>query len=397
MPQTNSGLRAALPIASESGVMASELCEEPHQFRLMKPNGNPVDESNVFLDELPECLKDNENPVDQVDADPQAATLPDKFGMLTPRTPVFQPSRVRQCTVTGFVVGFIVGALVWLGAIWTLRVVKDTATTAVVTTTPTSLRHPWPPTCKPFPNKRVVLVTVGDSYFGMFLNWLHYASRFLDESTEALVVSSLDGLTEVKLQEMQKELPFPVHVARHPHELEFAHRHSNRSLAKYGSTQFATFMGKRPDQILEWLGAGCTVFYVDIDTVWVRPVFPAFEDYQHDAYFVDDTGPDRARTICGCFLYMNPTQANKDFLKSWSSLIQPGQPNEPSMNAAARHAQMNYSILPTPQFPSGHCANDWRGKGEIRILHANWLVGLEAKIKFLQSWGVWNPPNQVAG
>jgi hypothetical protein len=249
-------------------------------------------------------------------------------------------------------------------------------------TTPTVAVTPAP-TCSMFPGKRVVLVTVSAAYYDMFRNWLHYASRYLDKSTEQLVVTPLDQWIGAALEKMKNEteLPFPFEVGIRPGQPTDVRR-----MANYGSGNFAFFMAKRPSQILEWLDAGCTTFFVDIDTVWMRPVFPALQAAgAYDLYLSHNAGG-----VCGCFLYANPTPANKYLMRRWTSLLQPGKGNEPPLNRAVGSTHLNATVLSTPEFPSGKVAQAFKCKGTVRILHANYRVGLGAKIQFLASWGKWN-------
>jgi hypothetical protein len=259
---------------------------------------------------------------------------------------------------------------------WGMWSMSPAPTTPTVAVTPA-------PTCSTFPGKRVVLVTVSAAYYNMFRNWLHYASRYLDNSTDQLVVTPLDQWIGAALERMKNEteLPFPFEVGIRPGQPTSARR-----MANYGSHNFAFFMSKRPLQILEWLNAGCTTFFVDIDTVWMRPVFPAFQAAgAHDLYLTHNAGG-----VCGCFLYANPTPANKYLMQRWNAMLQPGKGNEPPLNRAVGSIHLNATVLPTPEFPSGNMAHAFKCQGTIRILHANFLVGLGPKTHFLQSWGKWN-------
>jgi hypothetical protein len=179
----------------------------------------------------------------------------------------------------------------------------------------------------------------------------------------------------------ETELPFPFEVGIRPGQSTAVRR-----MASYGSGNFAFFMAKRPLQIKEWLDAGCTTFFVDIDTVWMRPVFPALQAAgAYDLYLSQN-----AHGVCGCFLYANPTPANKYLMQRWNSLLQPGKGNEPPLNWAVDSTKLNVTVLSKSEFPSGRQAPQFKCTGTIRILHANFRVGLGAKVQFLESWGRWN-------
>merc|ERR1719330_774677 len=115
--------------------------------------------------------------------------------------------------------------------------------------------------CEPFQGKRVVLVTVNKDYFEMYTNWLGSAAPFLQNSTEHLRIIAED-----------EEVLAPLHAFMKDLELDYSVESPQAaSLVQaefpYGDKEYGSVVWERPDHILKLLRGGCSVLYVDVDTV----------------------------------------------------------------------------------------------------------------------------------
>merc|ERR1719330_1746429 len=170
--------------------------------------------------------------------------------------------------------------------------------------------------CEPFPGKRVVLVTVSTDYFDMFTNWLNSAKPFLHDS-EHLHMIAEDEEVVPRLAAFLKDQDFDHSVAPPQAPAPSA----LLSLQPpYNSAGYGTVVWGRPNHIMDLLQVGCSVLYVDIDTVWVKDPFVAIDAAGGaDLYITNDTPEKKEVNLCTCFLFFHPAAASKDLLQAWAA------------------------------------------------------------------------------
>uniref|UniRef100_A0A2P2IW88 Glycosyltransferase n=1 Tax=Rhizophora mucronata TaxID=61149 RepID=A0A2P2IW88_RHIMU len=180
---------------------------------------------------------------------------------------------------------------------------------------------------------------------------------------------------------------------------------------------FFNFTSRRPRHLLHILELGYSVMYNDVDMVWLGDPFPYLKG-NHDVYFTDDMAVvkplnhshdlpppgKKGRTyICSCMIFLRPTDGAKLVLKKWIKEIQ-DQPwvkekksnDQPAFNWALMKTagQVDLCLLPQAAFPSGGLYfknKTWvqETKGKHVIIHNNYIIGFEKKIKRFREFGLW--------
>jgi hypothetical protein len=252
--------------------------------------------------------------------------------------------------------------------------------------------------CKAFPNKRIIMVTPNVEYWDMFLNWFHYANEHLGENDQLVVVAQDEGAVTMLRNSSFVFMDTNGTLNRRDGTLNQASVYKNSLLAgPFGSREFNTLTGKRPAHILHFLELGCTVLYADVDAVWLGDVFQDLaEAGSHDLYVTDDSSQNLAMAsnggdiwyFCSCFLYLQPTPAVRELVQTWHQVMSPEDNDQPAFNDALKtvyetRGSLDFVVLPYEAFPPG-CYVDTHGvRPTMHVLHANYRIGLEAKIKFM--------------
>ncbi|KVH89072.1 UDP-D-xylose:L-fucose alpha-1,3-D-xylosyltransferase MGP4-like isoform X1 [Cynara cardunculus var. scolymus] len=186
---------------------------------------------------------------------------------------------------------------------------------------------------------------------------------------------------------------------------------------KFGSQGFFNFTSRRPRHLLQILELGYSVMYNDVDMVWLADPFPYLKG-KHDVYFMDDMSAvkpldhpnvlpppgKKGRTyICSCMIYMHPTPGAKLVMKKWIEELE-AQPwskakkanDQPAFNWALNKTagQVDLYLLPQAAFPTGglYFKNQtWveETKGKHVIIHNNYILGFEKKIKRFHDYNLW--------
>jgi len=150
----------------------------------------------------------------------------------------------------------------------------------------------------------------------------------------------------------------------------------------------------RPRQILRWLDEGCTVLYNDLDSAWVRPVFPVLDALGvHDIVVANDDLGGGPGYLCTCFLYVQPTAASRAFMEEWASAAAGQKRNQPAFNevVAKNNTRATISVLPMSEFPPGGRLKERKDINSTVVAHANYLVGTQGKERRLEDLGLWHP------
>jgi len=250
--------------------------------------------------------------------------------------------------------------------------------------------------CRAYPGRRVVLVTANEPYMSVFSNWLTHAAAFL-QPTDQLVVAAESETVVEKLRNMSTRGPRAFEVS---FQKDLKYRSPLRGKTVYKSPIWASVVTHRPAQILKYVEQGCQVFYSDIDAVWVKPVLAAVDKYDGmDMLVADDRGvkaKGMSTYLCTCLLYFQPTEASKRFLRDWMHGCKGQKSDQSVFNRVIRNrTNINFAVLDQDRFPSGNILKRSGFPGKLRgahnfyVLHANYLVGISNKIKYLRKWGVW--------
>ncbi|KAL8114095.1 hypothetical protein AgCh_021102 [Apium graveolens] len=253
-------------------------------------------------------------------------------------------------------------------------------------------------------NGTVIVCAVSEPYLPFLNNWLISIVR--QKHHDKVLVIAEDYVTLFKVNER-----WPGHAVLVPPAPDAHTAH------KFGSQGFFNFTARRPRHLLQILELGYNVMYNDVDMVWLADPFPYLQG-KHDVYFMDDMtavkplnhshalpppGKKGRTYIYSCMIYMRPTREAKLVMEAWIAELQ-AQPwskvkkanDQPAFNWALNKTagQVDLYLLPQAAFPTGglYFKNpDWvqETKGMQVIIHNNYIVGFEKKIKRFQEYGLW--------
>ncbi|KAM1578800.1 hypothetical protein FF1_040669 [Malus domestica] len=238
-------------------------------------------------------------------------------------------------------------------------------------------------------NGTVIVCAVSQPYLPFLNNWLISIAR--QKHQDKVLVIAEDYATLYKVNEW-----WPGHAVLVPPAPDAQTAH------KFGS------------QILE---LGYNVMYNDVDMVWLADPFPYFEG-NHDVYFTDDMtsvkplkhshdlpppGKKGRTYICSCMIFLRPTSGAKLVMKKWIEELK-DQPwsrekkanDQPAFNWALDKLanEVDLYLLPQAAFPTGGLYfknKTWvrETKGMHVIIHNNYILGFEKKIKRFHDYDLW--------
>lgn len=267
--------------------------------------------------------------------------------------------------------------------------------------------------CQLHPGKRLVLVTVDKDYLDFFENWLLFAEKHLSAEKQKVVVVPEDGSVTPGLRQLQMTPGGTerFEIKENMNTLVQIGDEDITNTTPWGSNGFSQLVNTRPRRLLYLLNKGCSVLYVDVDTVWLKDPFHDIDAAgQHDIYLTDDHGnPNAFQThsckngdtwnFCTCFMYVRPTEHAKQLMQLWINEAERRKKfdqfalNQPEFNNVLCNSNSSYTMLPRKLYPSGEVFNirgvDLEGPSAPAVVHANYRVGREAKQGFLDGKGLW--------
>ncbi|KAF8109825.1 hypothetical protein N665_0090s0008 [Sinapis alba] len=254
-------------------------------------------------------------------------------------------------------------------------------------------------------NGTVIVCAVSYPFLPFLNNWLISISR--QKHHEKVLVIAEDYALLYKVNEK-----WPGHAVLIPPALDPKAAHH------FGSQGFYNLTSRRPQHLLDILELGYNVMYNDVDMVWLQDPFKYLQG-GHDVYFMDDmtaiktlnhshglpTSRNGVTYVCSCMIFLRCTSGAKLLLKKWVEEIR-AQPwsnteakkphDQPAFNRALHKTthQVDVYLLPQSAFPSGGLYfknKKWvnETKGKHVIVHNNYIVGYNQKLKRFQDFGLW--------
>ncbi|KAL0712224.1 hypothetical protein Bca4012_019202 [Brassica carinata] len=253
-------------------------------------------------------------------------------------------------------------------------------------------------------NGTLIVCTVSYPFFPFLNNWLISVSR--QKHQDKVLVIAEDYATLYKVNSK-----WPGHAVLIPPALDSQTAHN------FGSQGFFNLTSRRPEHLLQLLELGYNVMYNDVDMVWLQDPFPYLEG-NHDVYFMDDKTtikplsrshdmPPSVRNgrtnICSCMIFLRPTNGAKLLMKQWMEELH-AQPwsksnkgnDQPGFNWALGKTahQVDVYLLSQAAFPTGGVYfwnKTWvkETKGKHVIIHNNYIVGFNNKMKRFRQFGLW--------
>ena len=264
--------------------------------------------------------------------------------------------------------------------------------------------------------RRMVITFVNCGYIKFADNWVvhleklgitNYALVPLDEKTHSILAGTSYA---------EHTLPVP------PFLVEMGKNQTTSNISSvangvnmFGSSGFRELTMQRP-RILELiLRKNYTMFYNDVDTVWVHNAWDYFEKNVMVekgkngigmelslAYPID--GMEWRYRLCTCLMYMTPTDDNLQMLQAWQSTpIPEGKHDQKAFNSMMRkNEQWHGHVMDRTKFPPGRKQDvDWKTRApnlqdrHEDILHANFMLFADKQVA-LESVGAWDPSEQFA-
>ncbi|KAL1206257.1 UDP-D-xylose:L-fucose alpha-1,3-D-xylosyltransferase 1 [Cardamine amara subsp. amara] len=255
-------------------------------------------------------------------------------------------------------------------------------------------------------NGTVIVCAVSSPFLPFLNNWLISISRQKHQDKVLVIAEDYATLYKVNAK-------WPGHAVLVPPALDSKTAHS------FGSQGFFNFTARRPQHLLQILELGYNVMYNDVDMVWLQDPFKYLEG-SHDAYFTDDMpqikplnhshdlppfGQYGGTYMCSCFIFLRPTNGAKLLMKKWIEELQTQAWSEsnrfkandqPAFNLALQKTvhEVDLYLLSQVAFPTGglYFKNEtWvkETKGKHVIVHNNYIIGYENKMKRFQEYGLW--------
>ncbi|XP_074559546.1 UDP-D-xylose:L-fucose alpha-1,3-D-xylosyltransferase 1-like [Curcuma longa] len=253
-------------------------------------------------------------------------------------------------------------------------------------------------------NDTLIVTAVSEPFLPMMNNWLISIAR--QKRQDQVLIFAEDY---VSLYEINRRWPGHAVLVQPAPDSKTAH--------DYGSQGFYNITSRRPRHLLSVLQLGYSVMYNDVDMVWVADPFSYLEG-DHDVYFADDMftvkplnhshnlpPPENngQTNICSCMIFLRPTRGGKKVVRSWIEEIQNQKWSEkaktndqPAFNCALSKTakEVDLELLPQAAFPSGRLYfqnGDWvkSTQGMHAIVHNNYIVGLQNKIRRFRDYGLW--------
>ena len=211
--------------------------------------------------------------------------------------------------------------------------------------TPLALTSAAKDSCADF----VILVTVSSGYYDFFLNWLHYASKYLDIRSCLLAIAEDNTAMPLLLREL------PLSSVIQGVEQGVGQTQVNGSMAfEYGGTSFGALVRRRPRHIASLLKNGTAVLYSDLDLIWTHNPLPtllrqirapcasprakatdssvskwavdiiAMNDEPENEDLACSPPPQAVHQLylCTCFLFVAPTPEAIALIEQWDLRIQ---------------------------------------------------------------------------
>lgn len=261
--------------------------------------------------------------------------------------------------------------------------------------------------CAPFPNKRVVLLSLSASYADFLRNWFTTSSKYLTDDDVVVVAAEDDEALRLvtdatTAQQIGRAYTVMDSTGRLLHNETEPKKVSFLSWSEEEDLRYRVVTGAKPSRMLSLLEQGCTVYWSDIDAVWTKSVWDDVASLGvHDLYVPDDSG-DESWTVldeegnwnlCTCQMYIQPTDAVKNMFSRWVSLITPDADsdqvifNEVMKKDQFGNKTVDLAVLPFSKFPPGPATE---AQHNPTVVHANWLSEAEDKTEFLRKFNLWS-------
>ncbi|KAL3785278.1 hypothetical protein ACHAW5_008292 [Stephanodiscus triporus] len=274
-----------------------------------------------------------------------------------------------------------------------------------------------------------VVCQVNSGYWDFFVNWHRHFRKNSKRTEHVLIIIAEDASIHSKLEALFDSATSATIVLP---GYDIANDHAHHNAEDYDSITYKSLVSTRATHLLNLMcilgvtgedvvksnGAIASkdtrkdiiIVYSDVDTVWVKDPFPYIQKLigknksydllaavdDHDYWCVKDY-------YCTGFLVIAQSPASISFLSHWEKELKYApQLNQPIFNTVLRSSKLpkiRHSGLGEMEFPPGRLYFDqWVKEGgeserqkkeETMVVHNNYIIGHDAKMKRFEEHGLW--------
>lgn len=232
---------------------------------------------------------------------------------------------------------------------------------------------------------------------------------FVDNLVESLKNLGVSNYVVVPLDPLAEEYAVALLSRRHVVTIPpFVPEFNAQRAAKFNTRAFKRITSIRPMVLNAFLQQGYTVFYNDIDVVWRGNILDMLDNHtDSDMVAMVDSHAVEQAMICSGYLYLRPTDATKEFLDYWQSLLDSdaSKKNYKNDQEAIYDAYQEFQgklktkLYPSdnPFFPSGAIYDIWspEQQSDAWLIHNNFIKGHDFKINRFLRWDLWKPSGKL--
>lgn len=292
------------------------------------------------------------------------------------------------------------------------------------------------------PERAVILAGATSNFLDFLMNWYISVAK-IGHGGKVLFIAEDQGAYDYLTDKFPKQVVKASDVVGDWTLPEQEHR------TEFNSAFFNTLVDRRPAYFRAVAEANVSFLYSDVDIVFLKDPFPFFTG-DYDLWVQEDTQTFEGATsrfpndkpggvirlkrhhLCTCFMFVRPTLASKILIERWDRSIKRhlasgkgAVTNQGEWNRvlyATLDSDVNLGVLPVSRFPSGciffpwpdpttqaglgGCRKDQRQKfikafphwkSSIVMVHNNWVVGRENKVKRFKEANLWFVGGQNGG
>ena len=169
----------------------------------------------------------------------------------------------------------------------------------------------------------------------------------------------------------------------------------------YRSRGFNMLTSRRPFYLSTLIRVYNNIIYSDIDTIWISDPRPYFKGHAIDFWAQIDGVIDGSPYfkgfvpfICTGFLALRSTPKTLKMLKKWQISTSENKLDQEQnlIQKIAFELSVNFAVLPIRHFPYGIIyfnAMEKKERGDVVILHNNYVFGKEKKIQRFKDFQLW--------
>jgi hypothetical protein len=194
-------------------------------------------------------------------------------------------------------------------------------------------------------------------------------------------------------------------------------RHHTDGTTSFGDAAFRSLTSTRPAFLMPFLRKGYAIFYNDIDIVWQQNAWDVIDEREEGQNLERVFWRDSEPVVCSCMIYLLPTTDTISLLQEWEHEMSRDtdennvyRGDQDALVVVARKWQYPQSTGGTvgktrvynndEQFPAGNqfswdAPKNTPANDRAVVVHNNWIVSKESKIRRFVQAGLWKPSGRI--